>query len=57
MRRAPLSVRKGSKTVEEWEGPYDGVPDWIRSYINGWIRDFFVVFPPHVLQQELMSMA
>jgi hypothetical protein len=40
--RPPLSKRGRSADVAEWEGPYDGVPDWLWPTVRDWISTVFV---------------
>lgn len=33
----PLTVREGERDREEYEGPFDGVPDWLFGPLWGWV--------------------
>jgi hypothetical protein len=41
--REPLSYRDGGKPISEWEGPFEGIPDWLWSAFLGWLTDLFRV--------------
>jgi hypothetical protein len=39
--RKPLRYRDGGKSSIEWEGPFEGIPDWLWSAVSKWLLDVF----------------
>jgi hypothetical protein len=39
----PLKVRNNPDQTAEWEGPHEGIPDWLYPSINRWVTNYFFV--------------
>jgi hypothetical protein len=38
MMRPPRDIRDDAANVEAWEGPYEGIPPWLGSSLDEWVR-------------------